>query len=1522
MTKRIISLLLISLLLISATVTALPIKAEEQFASGSGTSYDPYIIETAEQLYALQSNYWGGLGYFRLEANIVLNDETFTFEADSGLVKVTDGTHVGYLGTGLAGTADGESTVFDTVASEAGVWYLTNDSTEKGEYAGEIRKWTGLYVESYDFRSIDGNGFTISGLYVNTEGNAGLFGLNYGSSSAYSLTIENAYVCGGESAGGFVGYADYSDFTDCHFSGTVCGKNSVGGIAGSTTVNTSIQLSTVEGTVCGEDFVGGIAGSGSGNVRYCRNYSNVTGGDTVGGIAGEVAQVEDCINLGAVCGRSTVGGIVGKASTVYCGINTGTVGGAANASAVAGDGKTHLQHCYYSALTGSDSNPGATALDEVEMKLQASYEGFDFNYTWYMPESASLPCYLWEADPSFGEKSALWDASVADGFAGGSGTEEDPFLVTNASELAYLAQTVNSEGSEYRGQYVRLEADIHFNDTEKHLWVLNAVPWIPIGGTYRKNDHGNVTGFRGTFDGNGHTISGLYIDNPQEDLQGLFGFLDWGTVSDLTVKDSFIRGQRSVGAIVGGNNGGTVTACLSDATVIGTANVGGIAGSVSNVSNCENSGYVRGFSNVGGVIGYSSNTIGCTNRADATVIGSLSVGGIGGGGSFKNCRNYGDVFGFYEETGGIGGSAYGLINCQNEGNVYGKRLVGGIAGANFGSLNCVNNGDVHGEIAVGGIGGILNGNIHSCINNGNINGDHAVGGILGSVRQLSIHIDSTSTVYLSRNSGMVSAISTVGGIAGDMEGRIEASYNEGTIVGETIVGGIAGTTADPIMRSFNVGTIQNAYSFGPIAGSGSVGSDNYYLDGTISFGEYTYGIERNRMDDSHEMTADEMRDKELFYGFDFVTEFCLSDNASHPTFLWEAKAEHTNALWDGSVAEAFESGDGSEENPFVIMTPAQLALLGAKAEEYGDGHFVLGADIVFNRTEDENWMWSAIPFTPIPTFSGSFDGKGHSIMGLYIRQTEENAALFAINEGSIQNLTLESGVVIGSTTVAGIAAHNTGSVSDCINKATVSGSYRVGGIVGDGSGTAYDCINYGTITAQNNTVGGIAGYSNCVRCQNHGRVSGGHYVGGIAGSDHYGKISFCSNYGSVKGETYVGGIIGEIKGTVDRCANYGYVEATVSAGGIAGTHWNNGSLTSCFSSKVPVAPHSGGVLGYYNSALSKFTLQYCYYVRKNEAQTGTGGSNASFRDSYISVDSQNAGNKAQYTHLSFEGDWVMEEKYPVLSIHHQHLYNCRVKADAYCHTPFDCKTNGVYYYSCLCGAASPTDTFEIYHKEHVAGEWIIDDNGHKKICTVCQETIVNESHKAAEGCNTSCTVCNHPFNNDHVYKYVCTKTSHKSVCQNCGDVAQNKVHSWAEDMISIPATVEEEGLLIHTCTECEYVMIETTPKLPVTEPPQTDTGEDAGADDGTQADQDQNKEPDQDKNESSEQNKAESDAVEKEESSASDTQQPVQNDNTPSDTDDDLHQSDLYTWIIVLIIANCLAVAGIVILTVRKRKKG
>ncbi len=148
-----------------------------------------------------------------------------------------------------------------------------------------------------------------------------------------------------------------------------------------------------------------------------------------------------------------------------------------------------------------------------------------------------------------------WDGTVATAFASGTGTENDPYIISNASQLAYLAQSVNG-GETYAGKYIEINADID----------LGNQAWTPIGNS------GNS--FRGILDGNGKAISNLKVEGAS--FLGLFGHTRSGKISNLGVASGTVvsntgDGVESIGGFVGRADWTQFENCYNCANVTVTA---------------------------------------------------------------------------------------------------------------------------------------------------------------------------------------------------------------------------------------------------------------------------------------------------------------------------------------------------------------------------------------------------------------------------------------------------------------------------------------------------------------------------------------------------------------------------------------------------------------------------------------------------------------------------------------------------------------------------------------------------------------------------------------------------------------------------------------------------------------------------------------------------------------------------------------------------------------------------------------
>lgn len=286
----------------------------------------------------------------------------------------------------------------------------------------------------------------------------------------------------------------------------------------------------------------------------------------------------------------------------------------------------------------------------------------------------------------------VWNGAAAPSFASGSGTKEDPFIIENGGQLAYLANIVNDGNSLYTAAYYRMTKDIYLNKTMHDSDRSNSDlsnNWMPIGTA--------ESPFCGVFDGTNHTIYGLYVGK-NEDNSGLFGVVKNGSINNITLRNAYVTGKDNVGGLIGTFISDTdkrigVSLCGVYGTVSASGkNAGGMIGCVTNdngagvsvVEYCCLSGIVTAENGmVGGLIGFgyaNSGTIKISDCFNAAKIAAKTgyAGGLAGNltaaeGNIltENCYNTEKINAVENAAGG----AVGLINAEGSGRINISRCI-------------------------------------------------------------------------------------------------------------------------------------------------------------------------------------------------------------------------------------------------------------------------------------------------------------------------------------------------------------------------------------------------------------------------------------------------------------------------------------------------------------------------------------------------------------------------------------------------------------------------------------------------------------------------------------------------------------------------------------------------------------------------------------------------------------------------------------------------------------------------------
>jgi hypothetical protein len=489
--------------------------------------------------------------------------------------------------------------------------------------------------------TFDGGSFVVKGVYINNPNKnlQGLFGHVDSSGTVKNLGTAAYYIAGLDGVGGLAAL-NFGTIINSYSDGTVIGDENVGGLVGDNYAGKIINNYSA-GTVNGGKNVGGLVGidasikSGS----FMRGYKI----DMVKEIKDSIRKIQMLKNKG----REAVQ-IVGfhyesdvkKYSIINNNYSTAQVAGYGNVGGLVGyshfDNRITDNYYDYEASglkegIGSQDLEiyGASGTDprNVEGKTTAQMQSKEFAEKLnFLASFFSMNVWVYSPGgyPVLSDKVANMDSY----FASGNGTEENPYVISAKKHLENLSFLVNG-GAHFSDKHIKLVNNITLNDTSNwRNWASKppANKWTAIG-TERYP-------FMGTFDGKGFAVSGVYINNSEND-QGLFGFVKRsnkilegppiGGIKNLGVIASYIKGKNNVGGLAGENVSAAISSCYSMASVTGEEYVGGLVG-------------YNFFHDV--VNSYSTGRVTGKEYINGEYVGDLYAGGLIGAGDFMNGNYY------------------------------------------------------------------------------------------------------------------------------------------------------------------------------------------------------------------------------------------------------------------------------------------------------------------------------------------------------------------------------------------------------------------------------------------------------------------------------------------------------------------------------------------------------------------------------------------------------------------------------------------------------------------------------------------------------------------------------------------------------------------------------------------------------------------------------------------------------------------------------------------------------------------
>jgi hypothetical protein len=713
-----------------------------------------------------------GLVWQKNSAGGYANGESF--ESDNGNTWVANGAPDMVFRTYLTAVHTKIWDVYDLQDMNlnlAGNYLLMNDIDASGTatwnsgqgfdpIGDTVIKFTGWF---------EGDGHVISDLYINrpTEYNIGFFGRIGPAGLAGNASLRNVNILGDYNVGGFIGIND-GKVTNCSVSGIMTGDMDLGGFIGRNE-GTVIDCSSTC-TVSGNNYIGGFAGyNNQGVISKCYSSGPVSAYATVGGFIGYNydAVITDCYSTGSSSGALQAGGFIGfnDIGTLNRCFSSGF--SSVNGFIGSNSGGNVWNSFWDNGTAVATTDPAANERTTDQMMTQTTFSvpGWDFTNVWWMIEGQTRPFLRME-----------WSQEIR-----------------NSHQLQLMEMNKTADYT--------LENDINLSDITEPAQMWGTSPTVG-NGFYSV---GHIGAFIGTFSGNNHTLSNLYIDWVSNN-QGLFG--NTGTTSvvrDIRMTNLSINATDLAGGIVGFSTG-KIFNCAVDGEITAVSTIGGIAGRADgDVGGCTFSGEISGVNFVGGLIGYSV------------------------GGSINNC-NADVVLSGADGTGGLIGSCNGgsVANCSSSGTITAAGgSVGGLIGGNSAPVtDCMSDVDVIAPSSGQGQGGLIgyasNGAITRCLATGNVSGNNYVGGLSG-------YIAGTASAVMCYASGTVTGSGIyVGGLIGFQSGpTIMDSFARGDVSGTQAIGGLVG---------YGTGDLTNCYSVGTVTGTTNVGG---------FYGEFTAGVITN-----------------------------------------------------------------------------------------------------------------------------------------------------------------------------------------------------------------------------------------------------------------------------------------------------------------------------------------------------------------------------------------------------------------------------------------------------------------------------------------------------------------------------------------------------------------------------------------------------------------------------------------------------------------------------------------------------
>lgn len=766
----------------------------------------------------------------------------------------------------------------------------------------------------------------------------------------------------------------------------------------------------------------------------------------------------------------------------------------------------------------------------------------------------------------------------------GEGTAQSPFLIRTADDLMELASQVNgtrtTNATDGDGvNYAKVFEDTYFalaNDID-----MTGYHFAPIG-------RGSAWRFAGTFDGQGHTISNLYVSTEYQGYAGLFGFADsCAVIRDLTLDHPIIRSRSNyAGAVVARFQGGTLTNCHvthGDIEVTGVGDgdfhlypgwlVGGMAGVVNEITHCTISdSRVSGYGGwIGGLAAEVDGKAECCEATDMNVLANYQnvydmawyeTGGMGdyraSGGLFAWLNQasatdccFSGVMGTHDNEVNNGGQdktnqgmAY-QYSWQHLGGISGRLdggtisrcfVVGRVYRGDNGSAYLEDDNGIHFYVygdETGGLVGLLNGQLSDCYIVGDVYVGHYSSGCLVAAARQGATIDNCFAVVQQDAPFAVYALHDGQHPSLSAQPAVSHVFYDAQVMRRDSV---AWYTAD---KATGLSTTQLTDA----GGFGLTGDQWSYREG---FYPVLKGYENHPIANwgataivcSEGESLRELKGGAAIHALPGVTvttqgkrtridndSIYATDNGRDSIWVSNGTSSYYYVIKSAPFDLSQFEGEGTEASPYLIKNKEDWIIFSSLSKRTNM------AELYFRLTNDIDLEYTdedcTISRYDTP-FAGVFDGGNHAIHGF---KGKKSLFVAIAESGFLHNLKMAKDNSINSPAFCG---GNRGLIERCINFCDVLGP----GIVGSNSGIVRQCVNIGNVIGFGISNSNSGTFEQCV---NIGAVTQNSSAAGMFRSDEHSRVIArdCINLGNVTSNIAYG--ISEYGSTSECVINAGII---------------------------------------------------------------------------------------------------------------------------------------------------------------------------------------------------------------------------------------------------------------------------------------------------------------------------------------------------------------------------------------------